>query len=228
MSRIFDLEEIPVRTLNQALHDLPETGNTETWQVVNPKGEHAIACGAKADINIEIQGHVGYYCAGMNQLAAITVNGNVGTGVAENMMSGIVRVAGNASQSAGATAHGGLLVIEGDAAARCGISLKGADIVVQGSVGHMTGFMAQKGNIVICGDARHALGDSVYEANIYLRGKTSDLGADCEEKPMEASDVEILGNLLARAEINLPVSDFRHYGSARKLYHFDIKKASSY
>ncbi|MEM7466237.1 MAG: glutamate synthase [Pseudomonadota bacterium] len=228
MSRVFDLEQTTIRALNQALHDLPETGNSETWQVLNPKGEHAIACGANADINIEIQGHVGYYCAGMNQLASIAVHGNVGTGVAENMMSGVVRVDGNASQSAGATAHGGLLVIKGDAAARCGISLKGADIIVQGSVGHMTGFMAQKGNIVICGDARHALGDSIYEANIYLRGNAADLGADCEEKAMEASDTETLGNLLEQAQINLPVGAFRHYGSARKLYHFDIKKAASY
>ena len=228
MSKTFDLEKTTIRALNQALHDLPESGDDTTWQVLNPKGEHAIACGVKAKVNIDIMGHAGYYCAGMNQLATICVNGNVGTGVAENMMSGIVRVKGNASQSAGATAHGGLLIIEGDAAARCGISLKGGDIVVHGSVGHMTGFMAQKGNIVICGDAGHALGDSIYEANIFLHGKTSDLGADCEEKDMQAEDIETLGNLLERAEISMPVNEFRHYGSARNLYHFDIKKASSY
>ena len=228
MTRTFDLSSQSVRELNQALHDLPTIGNQETWEVLNPKGEHAIACGANADINIQIKGHAGYYCAGMNQLADIHVQGNVGTGVAENMMSGFVRVGGNASQSAGATAHGGLLVIEGDAAARCGISLKGADIVVSGSVGHMTGFMAQKGTIVICGDAGHALGDSIYEANIFVAGKITDLGADCEEKAMESSDVDHLSGLLAQAGVNLKPQSFRHFGSARNLYHFDVKKASDY
>lgn len=228
MTRTFDLSSDSVRELNQALHDLPQTGNQETWEVLNPKGEHALACGANADISIQIQGHAGYYCAGMNQLASIHVNGNVGTGVAENMMSGVVRVSGNASQSAGATAHGGLLIIEGDAAARCGISLKGADIVVAGSVGHMTGFMAQKGSIVICGDAGHALGDSIYEADIFVAGKTTDLGADCEEKPMEPSDIEHLGKLLESAGINIKPQTFRHFGSARELYHFDVQKASDY
>ena len=62
-------------------------------------------------MKVLIKGHVGYYCAGMNQKAHVTIDGNVGTGVAENMMSGIVHVKGNASQSAGATAHGGLLLI---------------------------------------------------------------------------------------------------------------------
>ena len=228
MSKIFDLEKTTVRALNQALHNLPERGDESLWQVLNPKGEHAIACGVNAKVRVEVLGHAGYYCAGMNQLASITVNGNVGTGVAENMMSGSVTVTGNASQSAAATAHGGLLVVKGDAAARCGISLKGGDIVVQGSVGHMSGFMAQKGNIVICGDAGHALGDSIYEADIYLRGKTADLGADCEEKDMQADDLEVVGRLLELAEINVSPTSFRHYGSARKLYHFDIKKASSY
>ena len=67
-------------------------------------------------------GHVGYYCAGMNKFASITINGNAATGLAENMMSGVVRLRGNASQAAGATGRGGLLIIEGNAAARCGIS----------------------------------------------------------------------------------------------------------
>ena len=228
MNRTFDLELATIRELNQALHDLPESGDANIWQVSNPKGEHAIACGANAAVTVEIRGHVGYYCAGMNQLATIDVHGNVGTGVAENMMSGMVRVRGNASQSAGATAHGGLLVIEGNAAARCGISLKGADIVVRGSVGHMSGFMAQKGNLVICEDAGQALGDSIYEANIYLRGNNSDLGADCEEKEMGPDDLDTLEKLLDQAEINLSAKSFRRYGSARNLYHFDIQQAASY
>ena len=65
-------------------------------------------CRFTDEVQVNIKGHVGYYCAGMNKNANIIIEGNVGTGVAENMMSGKVHVKGNASQSAEATAHGGL------------------------------------------------------------------------------------------------------------------------
>ena len=58
------------------------------WRVLNPNGAHAVACGLDAELEVEIDGHVGYYCAGMNKLATVRVHGNAGTGLAENMMSG--------------------------------------------------------------------------------------------------------------------------------------------
>ena len=57
---------------------------------VNPGGAHAIAVGLDAPVEVEIDGHVGYYCAGMNKHATVRVHGNAGVGVAENMMSGTV------------------------------------------------------------------------------------------------------------------------------------------
>ena len=140
-------------------------------------------------------------------------------------MSGTVIVDGDASQYAGATGHGGLLVIKGNAASRCGISMKGIDIVVQGNVGHMSAFMAQSGNLVICGDAGDALGDSIYEARLFVRGSVKSLGADCVEKEMRLEHVEILSDLLERAGIEADPSEFKRYGSARKLYNFDIDNA---
>ncbi len=143
---VVDLSATSLRDLNQRLHDVAgDDPEPRLWRIVNPNGAHAVACGLDAPVEVEIMGHVGYYCAGMNKRATVRVHGNVGTGVAENMMSGSVVVEGNASQSAGATGRGGLLVIHGDAAARCGISMKGVDIVVRGSIGHMSAFMAQRG-----------------------------------------------------------------------------------
>ncbi|WP_155338702.1 glutamate synthase [Acrocarpospora corrugata] len=217
-----DLAATPVRDLNQALH-APEP--EQRWRVRNPRGAHAIACGLTRPLSVEIDGHVGYYCAGMNQHAAVTVNGNAGVGVAENMMSGTVRIRGNTSQSAGATAHGGLLVIEGDAAARCGISMKGVDIVVGGDVGHMSAFMGQAGRLVVCGDAGDALGDSLYEARLYVKGAVKSLGADCVEKPMRDEHLTELAGLLKAAEFDEDPAAFRRYGSARRLYHFKIDNA---
>jgi glutamate synthase domain-containing protein 3 len=221
----FDLATDTVRELNERLHVADQAGRV---RVLNPSGKHSIAVGLDAEYDVEIDGHVGYYCAGMNKLAMIQIKGNCGVGVAENMMSGTVIVEGSSSQSAAASARGGLLIIRGDASARCGISLKGADVVVHGSVGHMSAFMAQKGCLVVCGDAGEALGDSLYEAHLYVRGSVSGLGADCIEKEMRAEHIEELRALLARGQVDADVSDFRRYGSARQLYNFKVDNLGAY
>ena len=227
---VVDLAVTPLRELNQRLHDVAQTGaGPRRFRIVNPKGAHAVACGLDAELEVVIDGHVGYYCAGMNKLASVVVRGNASTGIAENMMSGTVVVEGSVSQSAGATAHGGLLVVHGDAAARCGISLKGADIVVRGSVGHLSAFMAQTGSLVVCGDAGEALGDSIYEARLYVRGRVAGLGADCVEKEMRDEHVARVRGLLEAAGIDdVDAAGFRRYGSARKLYNFTIDNAGAY
>ena len=65
-----DLEDTSVRELNRTLHALPADTNERLWRVVNPRGAHAIAAGLTRPIEVTIEGHVGYYCAGMNQAAA--------------------------------------------------------------------------------------------------------------------------------------------------------------
>ncbi len=223
-----DLDEIGVRGLNERLHQITSDSADTRIRVKNPHGHHSIAVGANVPVTIEIEGHVGYYCAGMNKLADITVAGHAGVGLAENIMSGVVRVEGNASSSAGATGRGGMLVISGDASSRCGISMKGVDIVVGGSVGHMSAFMAQAGRLVVCGDAGPGLGDSIYEAQIFVRGSADDLGADCVIKEMAQDQSDELAALLQRAGFDYDPASFRRYGSARNLYNFHIDKAASY
>ena len=225
-----DLAHTPVRELNSALHKLGADTNETHWRVLNPRGQHSVAAGVDAPVQVEVEGHVGYYCAGMNKRAHVIVRGNAGQGVAENMMSGQVHVQGDASQAAGASGCGGLLVIDGTASARCGISMKGIDIVVKGSVGHLSAFMAQAGNLVVLGDAGEALGDSIYEAHLYVRGDVKSLGADCVEKPLKGHHKAELRKLLDSAGLDgsVDLSEFRRYGSARKLYHFHIDNVGSY
>jgi len=224
-----DLARTPLRDLNAALHRLAPDTNETHWRVLNPRGQHSVGVGIDAPILLEIDGHVGYYCGGMNKQATVLVHGNAGQGVAENMMSGEVRVSGDASQAAGATGCGGLLVIDGNASARCGISMKGIDIVVKGSVGHFSAFMAQAGNLVVLGEAGEALGDSIYEAHLYVRGPVKSLGADCIEKPMRPHHRAELRRLLDAAGCtDADAAEFRRYGSARRLYNFHIDNVGSY
>ncbi|SEL12796.1 N-methylglutamate synthase subunit B [Roseovarius nanhaiticus] len=223
--QVFDLEAQGLRNLNAALQAQAKDTNQTAWEVVNAKGSHAIAVGLDAPIEVIVKGSTGYYCAGMNKQATIRVHGSAGPGVAENMMSGTVIVDGDASQYAGATGRGGTLVIKGNASSRCGISMKGIDIIVHGNIGHMSAFMGQSGNMVALGDAGDALGDSLYEARLFVRGKVKSLGADCIEKEMRPEHLEILAELLERGECDAKPEEFRRYGSARKLYNFNIDNA---
>jgi hypothetical protein len=45
---------------------------------------------------------------------------------------------------------------------------------------------------------------------------------------MRDEHVAELGELLERAEAGLDASDFRRYGSARRLYNFDVDHAGEY
>lgn len=224
----FDLASLSLRDVNRRLQAIGPEHNERAFRIAHPMGAHALAAGLSQAIDVEIEGHVGYYCAGMNKEANVVIRGNCGTGVAENIMSGTVRVRGNASQSAAASGHGGLVVIEGDASARCGISMKGVDIVVGGSVGHMSAFMAQAGHLVVLGDAGDDLGDSIYEATLYVRGRVKSLGSDCVEKPMSAEHVATLHDILERAGMDADPQAFRRFGSARRLYNFNVDNAGAY
>ncbi len=213
---VHDLEEHSLRELNRTLHE----ATSGDFLVINPRGAHAVAAGIQTDIEVLIEGSVGYYCAGMHQAGTVRIEGNASTGLAENMMSGTVHLTGSATMSAGASGHGGLLVIEGNAGARCGISMKGVDIVVGGNVGHMSAFMGQAGNLVVLGDAAADLGDSLYEPNIFVRGDVASLGADCIEKDVRPEHLVTLTALIGESGLRADPADFRRYGSARKLYNF--------
>ena len=223
-----DLQELGLRQVNATLHAQSEQTNQTAWEIVNPKGAHAIACGLDAPIEVSVMGSTGYYCAGMNQQATVNIQGSAGPGTGENIMSGKIVIDGDASQYLGATGHGGMIVVKGNASSRCGISMKGVNIVVQGNIGHMSAFMGQSGNLVVCGDAGDALGDSCYEARFFVRGSVKSLGADCVEKEMRPEHLQLLEDLLSEAGIEADPKDFKRYGSARQLYNFDVDNAAAY
>jgi len=224
----FNLAEQTVREMNHYLHEVLPGEDVKQVNILHPNGNHSIAAGVDADVDVDVLGHAGYFLAGMNQHARITVHGNVGWSVAENIMSGTVRVRGNASQCAAASGHGGLVVIEGDASSRCGISMKGVDIVVGGSVGHAAGFMAQAGRMIVCGDADPGLGDSLYEAVIYVGGTIAGLGSDARQEQMTDDDFATVASLLRKAKLDYDPQRFKRIASARSLYHWNNDAGQRY
>ena len=79
----FDLATLSVRDVNQFLHcELPGS-DIQRIEIANPSGLHSIAAGLDCQVQVEIQGHAGYFIAGMNKQAHVIVHGNVGWSVAE-------------------------------------------------------------------------------------------------------------------------------------------------
>ena len=66
----FDLDTKPLREVNQFLHSDPSGLNGKAIIIENPNGAHNIAVGLKAELDVTIKGHAGYYAAGMNQVVA--------------------------------------------------------------------------------------------------------------------------------------------------------------
>ncbi|HXA36620.1 MAG TPA: hypothetical protein VNW26_09830, partial [Steroidobacteraceae bacterium] len=80
--REFDLARLSLRELNSFLHKQAVNEGVSQIQVKNPDGAHSIACGLDADLDVQIHGHAGYFVAGMNKRATVTVHGNAGPGAA--------------------------------------------------------------------------------------------------------------------------------------------------
>jgi methylamine---glutamate N-methyltransferase subunit B len=61
-----------------------------------------------------------------------------------------------------------------------------------------------------------------------VRGDVAGLGADCVEKELDESHLAELRDLLHRAGIgDCDPAEFRRYGSARRLYNFQVDDAGT-
>ena len=58
----YDLAETPLREVNAALHAADLSGE---FLIKNPAGAHNVAVGVNAPVKITVDGHLGYYGAGM-------------------------------------------------------------------------------------------------------------------------------------------------------------------
>ena len=199
------------------------------WRVAHPNGAHAVAVGLDAEVEVDVDGHVGYYCAGMNKRATVRVHGNAGVGLAENIMSGTVVVDGYAGQSCAATGARRLVVVRGDASARCGISMKGVDIVVEGSVGHMSAFMAPEGRARrLRRRGRGARRLDLRGAALRARQRRLARRRLRREGAARRSTSPSCARCSTAAGVDADPAAFRRYGRARRLYTFDVDDAGEY
>ena len=222
--KTFDCEGRTTREINAFLKETARLGPDAAVVLLHPDSRHNIAVGLTTPVRLHIEGHVGYYCAGLCEDVDVRVAGDAGWGLAENLMRGRVQITGSAGSAAGATMHGGTVIVGGNAGARCGVAMKGGTLIVGGDAGYMTGFMMQKGVLIVGGDTGEALGDSLYEGKIYVRGRIEALGSDAVQADLSEADITLLSAAFADAGMVAVPADFKKIVSGKKLYNFDTKE----
>lgn len=79
------------------------------------------------------------------------------------------------------------------------------------------------------GDAGDALGDLLYEAKLFVRGSVKSSGCRLHRKELRPEHLTKLAELLEKAGVTeVRPEEFKRYGSARKLYNFNIDNADAY
>jgi glutamate synthase domain-containing protein 3 len=219
--KTFDCAGQTTREINTFLKESARMGPEAEVVLLNPDSRHNLAVGLTTPLRLNIEGPVGYYCAGLCEGVNVRISGDAGWGLGENLMSGRVQLSESAGSSAGATMRGGTLIVGGNAGARCGVAMKGGTLIVGGDVGYMTGFMMQKGVMIIGGDTGEALGDSLYEGRIYVRGRIQALGSDAVQAELTDDDIALLSSALADAGLDMTPADFQKIVSGKRLYNFD-------
>ena len=215
---VVDCGERTVREVNRAIRASLAAG--AGVEVVNPGARHNLAVALLSPGAVHLAGSVGYYCAGMNDGATVTIDGSAGWGLAEGMLSGTVEVHGNAGNGAAASIRGGTVVVRGHCAARAGVAMKGGLLLIAGDAGYMTGFMMQKGVIVIGGNAGEALADSMYEGIVFVGGTIESLGNDAVIETPTAQDERMLDAAFTEHGLPRPTA-LRKVVSGRKLWNFE-------
>lgn len=222
--KTFDCAGRTTREINAFLKETARMGPDATVALLHPDSRHNLAVGLTTPLRLHIEGHVGYYCAGLCEDVDVRIEGDAGWGLAENLMSGRVQLSGSAGSAAGATMRGGTLIVGGHAGARCGVAMKGGTLIVGGDVGYMSGFMMQKGVLIIGGDTGEALGDSLYEGKIYVQGRIQALGSDAVQTDLTEDDIALLSHAFTDAGVDMIPAEFKKIVSGKKLYNFDKKE----
>ena len=57
-----DLSQSTLREMNETLQAQSPGSNQTEWEILNPRGAHAIAAGLDGPITVNVRGSTGYYC----------------------------------------------------------------------------------------------------------------------------------------------------------------------
>ena len=223
-----DVQTLGVTAINQRLQNVAAGSNETHFALEHPEGEHVLAVGLMSPITVEIMGTAGYYCAGMNQQATRhhprqrlhrrRREHDVGLCAGEGQCQPVGRrhrpwrPARHRRRRGGALRH----LDEGRRhrrrrQRRPHVGIHGAG----GLAGRLRQCRRCARRFALRGEAVRARQGEEPRRRLHREGDA----AGASRAPR---------GLLERAEIKADAAKFRRYGSARKLYNFDVDNADAY
>ena len=129
--------KMETRDLNRELRSLAY-GHRKIF-IENPRGIHNIAAGLRGNVEVMIEGSVGYFAGTMIDGPKVSINGNAGWFLGDNMTGGSILVNGHAGNGVGQGIYGGDIAVKEDAGDRVGALMKSGHILIGGDAGIMAG-----------------------------------------------------------------------------------------
>ncbi|OKY78989.1 MAG: Glutamate synthase domain 3 [Candidatus Methanohalarchaeum thermophilum] len=211
-----NVDQLEPREINNKIKRTKET----KIKLKNMNADHFICAGITKDINVKIEGSVGYYAGTMLEEAEIDIEGNAGNQIGENMHSGKIKLKGSAGDGAGQGMYGGTLIINETAGSRTGGIMKDGEIIVKKYSDLMTGVYMMGGKIIVTGDLGDSIGESMIGGTIYFSGKIEGLGKNAEISETNDKDQKYLQDLIREHELDTKSSKFKKITPKNKRPHY--------
>ncbi|MFX0163477.1 MAG: 4Fe-4S binding protein, partial [Candidatus Hodarchaeota archaeon] len=187
---IIDARSYNSRELNKHLNFL--RNDHKKVLIKNPHSLHFIAAGCTRDIDLIINGSVGYYAATCGDKLRMHVYGNGGWYVGDNMTSGTLIVEGDVGDGVAQGNYGAKVIVKGDATARTAQLHKRGMVIIGGKTSSMTGLFMMGGIIIILGDSGTNTGEMIVGGEIFVGGEIESLGKNAKIVEPTSDDLEKL------------------------------------
>lgn len=204
-----NIHELGSREIGNRLRTWDETA--KSILLTQAMGEHCLAAGISAAVNIQVEGNLGDYAFAMLDAAEIEIRGNVSKYAGHSMHSGSIQVHGHVGDGFGAFASGGFLATIGRGGNRCGLALAGADVIIRSDCGDEAGMAMTGGSLVLGNSVGQQLGLGMTGGAIFARGQVGSLAEGVRETRLKDADALRLSLLLVRAGIRAAAKEFRCY-----------------
>ncbi len=175
----------------------------------NPDAKHYIAAGLTEDVEVIIEGSVGYFVGTMIHGPRIIVQGNAGWYPGDNVTAGEVIIENHAGDGVGQGMYGGTVVVKGNAGSRVGQIMKNGTVIIGGDVEIMTGMYMMGGTIVVLGDAGTYTGESMLRGEIYVLGDVEGLGKNAKRVEPTDEDIDRVWEMISGYGLDVTRDDLR-------------------
>ena len=206
---VINAKDMNEKELNRTIKE--HAASHDKLIINNPDSRHNIGAGLIEDVDIEINGSVGYFVGTMAHGPRMHITGNAGWFAGDNMTEGELIIEGTAGDGAGQGIYGGTVLVKGNTGSRTGEIMKGGTVIIGGNSGYMTGLLMMGGKLIILGDVTDDVGESIMRGTIYVLGNVKSLGKNAIMEEITVDDQNELKETLTKYGFNLSDEDYANF-----------------